>query len=57
MAKRAPKKRPKKKGPAPRRKDVEAPKKKWNGQQIGIAIIGVLVILSMSIGYLLAALQ
>jgi len=57
MAKRAPKKRSKKKGPAPRQKEVETPRKKWTGQQIGIAIIGVLVILSMSIGYLLAALQ
>ena len=57
MSKRAPKKRPKKKGPAPRRKEVAQTKKKWSGQQIGVAIIGVLVILSMSIGYLLAALR
>ncbi len=55
MAKRPPKKRPKKKGPAPR-KHVETTKK-WNKQQIGVAIIGILVVLSMSIGYLLSALR
>ncbi len=55
MAKRTPKKRPKKKGPAPRKQVVT--KKKWNKQQIGVAIIGILVVLSMSIGYLLSALR
>ncbi len=54
MAKRTPKKRPKKKGPAPR-KHVET-KKKWNKQQIGVAIIGTLVVLSMSISILIRAL-
>jgi len=55
MAKRPPKKRRKKKGPAPRKQTVA--KSKWTKQQIGVAIIGILVVLSMSVGYLLSALR
>ncbi len=55
MAKRPKKKRSKKKGPPPQQK-VEK-KRSFSMQQIFVFVIGILVILSMSIGYLLSALR
>jgi len=55
MAKRV-KKRPKKKGPAPRRPQAQ-PKKKLTKQQLFLYIVGALVILSMSTGLIISALR
>jgi len=55
MAKRDKKRRPKKKGPAPRR--AETAKKKLTKQQIIGITIGVLVIVSMAAGLLISALS
>ncbi len=55
MSKRAPKKRPKKKGPAPRRQTQA--KHGLSRQEIIVAAIGILVVLSMSVGYLFSALR
>ena len=56
MAKRV-KKRPKKKGPAPRRPQAQPKKKKLTKQQWFLYIVGALVILSMSTSLIIVALR
>jgi len=53
MAKKTNKKRPKKKGPAPRQEVQHKPK--LSVSQIAMIVVGILVILSMTVGLLFSA--